>query len=277
MNKTISLNGQWSFRRCTEEQQYPATVPGTVCADLLACGLMEDPFYRDNENKTLELLRHDFEYTRTFSVQAEDLCSRKAELVFHGLDTIADVWLNDRKILHADDMHRTWRVDVKELLREGENSIRVRFFSAAVWAERLHAEHHVYQTRDTMHGFEQVRKAHCMYGWDWGPKIPDMGIFRPIELHLWDKALLSDCYVRQSHSDGRVTLRVQASLDVAETDTRTLYMQLISPHWRGAAQQAGTDVRQQCRAGTGGGASAALVAQWIRPTASVYTARGTGG
>ena len=90
------------------------------------------------------------------------------ELVCHGIDTIADIHLNGALLFRADNMHRTWRTGVKAALHPGENAIRVCFHSAAEYAERLERENPVYKTSDTVDGFEQVRKAHCMYGWDWG-------------------------------------------------------------------------------------------------------------
>lgn len=212
MVKTISLGGEWRFSQCGKEGTYPAKVPGTVCTDLLANGLMQDPYYRDNEAKTLEILHNDFTYSRAFSLEQQELEHEHVQLVFHGLDTIAEVFLNDHLVLSADNMHRRWVVDVKEYLHPGDNTIRVLFASAAAFAEKQHAEHPVYVTSDTVNGFEQVRKAHSMYGWDWGPKLPDMGIFRPVELWIWDTARIDSCYIRQQHEDGRVTVRIEPEL-----------------------------------------------------------------
>ena len=130
MVKTISLGGEWRFSQCGKEGTYPAKVPGTVCTDLLANGLMQDPYYRDNEAKTLEILHNDFTYSRTFSLEQQELEHEHVQLVFHGLDTIAEVFLNDHPVLSADNMHRRWVVDVKEYLHPGDNTIRVLFASA---------------------------------------------------------------------------------------------------------------------------------------------------
>lgn len=242
MNKTISLCGEWTFCQCGGGETLPAKVPGSVCADLLANGRMEDPFYRDNEAAALEVLHRDFTYKRSFCVDEKELACQRAELVFYGLDTIAEVSLNGRQILFADDMHRTWRVDVKDTLRAGENRLEIHFISPAAWAEKQHAEHPVYQTRDTINGFEQVRKAHCMYGWDWGPQLPDMGIFRPVELHVWDEARIRDCYVRQNHENGRVRLRLEVELETVLPAQRTLRACLTAPDgktWSAQAQLGG--------------------------------------
>lgn len=212
--KKISLNGPWRMRKADAAQFYNVTVPTTVCADLLVNGLLEDPYYRDNESAALLALRSDYEYSRTFTVPEDFLRADKVELVCHGIDTIADVFLNGSLLFCADNMHRTWRADAKAALRPGENTIRVYFYSAAEYAEQLERENPIYQTSDTVSGFEQVRKAHCMYGWDWGPKLPDMGIFRDIELCSASAARFADVYVRQTHREDAVDVAVETALEL---------------------------------------------------------------
>lgn len=209
----MNLGGAWRMRKAGTDRYYEATVPGTVCTDLLANGLLEDPYYRDNEAAALQAMREDYEYSRSFTAEASDLQADALELVFYGLDTIADVYLNEEKILQADNMHRTWRVDVKNVLRAGENSLRVCFHSPVEYAEKRHRENPIYKTSDTVDGFEQVRKSHCMYGWDWGPQLPDMGMFRDVTLEFASTARLADCYVRQSHTPGVAEVTVCTELE----------------------------------------------------------------
>ena len=138
--KTISLNGPWRMRKAGAARFYDVTVPTTVCTDLLANGLLEDPYYRDNEDAALLALRSDYEYSRTFTVPEDFLDADSVELVCHGIDTIADIHLNGALLFRADNMHRTWRTGVKAALHPGENAIRVCFHSAAEYAERLERE-----------------------------------------------------------------------------------------------------------------------------------------
>lgn len=196
------------MRKAGAGQSYEVSVPGTVCSDLMANGMLEDPYYRDNESAALQAMREDYEYSRSFVVTEEELCADAVELVCHGLDTVADIYLNETLLFRANNMHRTWHIDVKERLHSGQNTLRILFHSMVEYAERLHRENPIYHTSDTINGFEQVRKAHCMYGWDWGPQIPDMGIFRDIELVFTDSARFSDCYVRQKHAKDTVELAV---------------------------------------------------------------------
>ena len=249
--KTISLNGPWRMRKAGAARFYDVTVPTTVCTDLLANGLLEDPYYRDNEDAALLALRSDYEYSRTFTVPEDFLDADSVELVCHGIDTIADIHLNGALLFRADNMHRTWRTGVKAALHPGENAIRVCFHSAAEYAERLERENPVYKTSDTVDGFEQVRKAHCMYGWDWGPKLPDMGIFRSIELRAASVARFADVGVRQTHGENAVDIAVETEL-------------------------AGVCCVLRRRAGSGVscGCAAALVAQRLRRTSALRAACG---
>ena len=223
--KKISLNGAWRMHKAGAAQFYDVTVPTTVCTDLLANGVLEDPYYRDNEDATLLALRNDYEYSRTFTVSDEFLTEDKVELVCHGIDTIADIFLNEELLFHADNMHRTWRIDVKDKLRSGENALRIYFYSPAEYAEKLHRENTIYTTSDTINGFEQVRKSHCMYGWDWGPQLPDMGIFRDIELCASSCARLADLYVRQAHSKNIADVTVSTDTELLGGYSRGLVME----------------------------------------------------
>ena len=249
--KTISLNGPWRMRKAGAARFYDVTVPTTVCTDLLANGLLEDPYYRDNEDAALLALRSDYEYSRTFTVPEDFLDADSVELVCHGIDTIADIHLNGALLFRADNMHRTWRTGVKAALHPGENAIRVCFHSAAEYAERLERENPVYKTSDTVDGFEQVRKAHCMYGWDWGPKLPDMGIFRSIELRAASVARFADVGVRQTHGENAVDIAVETELERLgrASGSHTVHASLTGPDGRSW---------QECAVCSGGGQALAF-------------------
>jgi len=126
----ISLNGCWQLT--IPESKFPAvaaTVPGSVYHDLLENGLMEDPFYRDNEMQALKLMEHDFCYSRSFIVDEDVLRQDAVLLRCEGLDTVATVVVNGQQVGYGDNMHRTWEFDVKRVLQPGENQIEVRLAS----------------------------------------------------------------------------------------------------------------------------------------------------
>ena len=216
--KTISLNGAWELRIPESEfSVIPATVPGSVYNDLLTNGLMEDPFYRDNEDKALALMEYDFYYSRSFTVDAALLENDAVLLRCEGLDTLATVYINGQQLGATDNMHRTWEFDVKPLLHAGENTAEVRFASPT---KAIRGKDFMRKFTCSIDGFSYVRKTHCMYGWDWGPVLPDAGIWRDISLIGIRTARIRDVYLKQRHEDSKVTLDVQTNL-ITYTDLAT--------------------------------------------------------
>ena len=125
MKRSISLNGEWRMKPLGEDEWLRAQVPGSVYTDLLAAGRMEDPFYRDNEYAAFDLMEKDYVYEKTFHLSEEEKCSPSLDLVFAGLDTVAEVTLNRRLLFRADNMHRTWRTDMRPFAKAGDNGLRV--------------------------------------------------------------------------------------------------------------------------------------------------------
>lgn len=209
----ISLNKNWRIRCSGGEQVFQADVPAMVASVLYENGQMEDPYYGENEWDTYELLKKDYEFTNSFSVPESVRTADQVLLRCEGLDTAADIWLNDRYVAFVYDMHRTWEFDVKAYLEEGENRIRILFHSNIEYALEQHRKEPYYSTSDTVDGFSLVRKAHCNYGWDWGPKLPDMGIWRNIGIAAYTGAKLSDVYIRQEHEEGKVQLSFEVETE----------------------------------------------------------------
>ena len=178
----------------------PATIPGSVYSCLLENSLMPDPYWRDNELDALKLMENDFLFTEHFVPEKEVLSSDRVILKFDGIDTIADITLNGTFLGHTENMHRSFEFDVKELLKEGENELAVKFFSPLKFCAASHEKIKNMESTDAVPGYPQLRKAHCMFGWDWGPRLPDAGFYRPIRLLGVKKARLSDdIRVMQEH------------------------------------------------------------------------------
>lgn len=155
-----NIDTNWQMRMVGEEAFQPAVVPGTVYTDLLRNGKMEDPFFKDNEEKALQLMDEDYEYRTTFSCLQEFLDCHRTVLHFDGVDTIADIYLNGTWIGAPDNMHRIWEYEVKEILRLGENELRVVFHSPTKYIEEAFKISKTYGTEDAMDGFVNIRKAH---------------------------------------------------------------------------------------------------------------------
>ena len=207
--KTVDLNGPWQMRQATDVEWTPAQVPGSVNADLLTAGKIEDPFYRDNEIAIKELSNNDYEYTREFQASGELLQSDLIVLSCQGLDTLADISINNQPAATTDNMHRQYEFDIKHLLTEGNNSIDIRFKSPTKFITDKHQARPLWNAGDAMDGMAHIRKAHYMFGWDWGPTLPDMGIWRDISIKGYKIARLTDIYVTQNHGEGKVSLDVR--------------------------------------------------------------------
>lgn len=214
--KTLSLNGAWRMRARDTNDWHEALVPGSVYADLLRDGSMEDPFYGENEQAAFNLLYQDYEYVRGFQLSKEQLEAPRALLRCRGLDTLAQVYLNGSLIGEAKDMHTCYEFEAKKALREGENEIRVLFDSPIRYVLAAEKKRPGWGSSDATPGFAHLRKAHCMFGWDWGPRLPDAGIWRDIELVFFEGPRIDSVHVIQEHHEGFVDLRFESELLEAE-------------------------------------------------------------
>lgn len=217
MRKTQSLNGiwQWSPQGASHNTVYTGEVPGSVISHMLQNELIDAPYWRCNEYAVRELMGKDYLYERSFPVSEEDLAFSGAELVCAGIDTIASIRINGLLAAETRDMHRTYRIPVREYLREGENRIEVLFHSPLEFVRKEDEENDIfYASTGCIHGNAALRKAHYMFGWDWGPQLPDMGIFRDIAIEYFSGASIQDVHIRQDHEEkGRIGLKFDVKIN----------------------------------------------------------------
>lgn len=200
------LNQNWTMR-CVEDSQWQeARVPGTVYTDLLRNGNMEDPYWKDNEDAICSLMEKDYEYQCTF--QGEETSELSSVFLrFEGLDTVADIYLNNVHLGNAESMHRIWEYSVKDILLSGENTLKVVFHSPLKFIAEAYKKYGNIGNDDTYEGFMHLRKAHYMFGWDWGAHLPDAGIFRPVFLCSVSHGRIDSVYIRQQHEENNCTLK----------------------------------------------------------------------
>jgi len=188
------------------------TAPCSMYSVLLEHGLIKDPFFGLNELELTALSDKDCEFTSVFEVDEQSFGQEHKELVFYGLDTICSIYLNGHLLDRVDDMHITYTYNVNDYLKAGENAITLRFSSPTQYFKEQNAKHYLWTNGeangDTIRGAAHLRKALYMSGWDWGPKLPDMGIFRPVELRAYDHDRIEDVLVLQHHHDGCVELEL---------------------------------------------------------------------
>ncbi len=216
------LHDNWTMHRVGGAEQIAATVPGSVYQDLLDAGKMEDPYYRDNELAALKLMDDDYTYEMVFVPDKKILKSDRAILRFHGLDTLADISLNGVFLDSVNNMHRVWDYEVLPLLQPGENTLTITFHSPTKYIKKAYEEDPAEGTSDAMKGFPLLRKAHCMFGWDWGPRLPDAGIWKDVELIGVKVALIDSVHITQTHDNGIVDLGFDVELNYTGSEIDSL-------------------------------------------------------
>lgn len=216
--QTYTLNGTWQLSAGHRSlESVDMQIPGTVLSGLLAAGKIKDPFYRTNEDATRALFWKDYVFTRTFDVDEELLAQQHIVLVCEGLDTLAEISINGTFLAKTDNMHRTWKFQAKKLLHPGKNEIQIVFRSVLRFIEDYPYEAHKkinYIPCGSMKGNQLLRKAHSMFGWDWGPQTIDAGIFRDIYLQGYSHARIEDIRIHQQHTKN---VSVQTSITLSES------------------------------------------------------------
>lgn len=224
--KTVvkNLHEGWKFRQARLTNWYPATVPGVVHTDLLQNKIIEDPFFRLNERGLQWIDKEDWVYETCFTLAAGMMRKENMELVFEGLDTYADVYLNDECILKADNMFRRWSIPVRQYIREENNILKVYFHSPVKidvpkW-DALPYQYPASNDQSENGGLFNkkisifARKAGYHYGWDWGPRLVTSGIWRPVYIRAWSDLRINDVFIEQKEvGAGRAVIAGHVELD----------------------------------------------------------------
>lgn len=217
----LYLDKGWEFRRPDEQQWRPATVPGTVHTDLLNNKMISDPYFGTNEKGLQWLDKLDWEYRCTVTVNEQLLNQPFVYLVAEGLDTYADVYINDKAVLKAENMFVAYQAEVKQYLEAGSNNIRIVFHSPIKQdMPKFLRDGFLYPAGNDQMDIPlsvYARKAPYHYGWDWGPRFVTAGIWRPIYLQARHKAAQQDVWVKQLQlDDKKAALEATAVIDVQQ-------------------------------------------------------------
>lgn len=216
-SQTYVLDKGWEFSQAGSNEWMSARVPGTVHQDLLDHGRLPDPFYGMNEQKVQWVEKEDWLYRTVFTVTADQLKSDAAWLTFEGLDTYADVYLNGSLLLKADNMFVGHKLAVKDVLREGENRLMIRFRSPVEETAPQWDTDGFNYPADNDHSEKRMsvytRKAPYSYGWDWGIRLATSGIWRPVKLTFCNGAAIDDFFVCQQEVTEQVA-KVDNQLEI---------------------------------------------------------------
>ena len=224
--KTQILNEDWEFFEQGDSSVYPATVPGQVHLDLLSNDLIDDPFWEDNEWKQRWIEEENWIYKTEFKVERKTLRNENIAIIFEGLDTYAEVFLNGEKVLTANNMFRTWTIDAKPFLKRGMNELRV-VFESPINHNRgvvLNYPHELPSGNETADIPLKVaaftRKAAYHFGWDWGPRFVTSGIWKDVKIVTWNKVRIKNAYTTTLSADREIAhMRTQIEVEVSEAGT----------------------------------------------------------
>ena len=212
--RVIALSSRpWRLRDCSGSDWIAATVPGCVHTDLRNAGRIPDPFWGTNEAGLQWIDERDWEYQAPFEATAELLAEQQVDLVADGLDTLATVRVNGRLVARTENMFIGFRWDIRPLLRQGTNTLSVRFGSATRYIRTHRTGHRPREINDPVGGCTAIRKEQCQFGWDWGPRFVTAGIWRDIRLEAWSANRIDEVGVGQDHRrDGTVLLTLNPRL-----------------------------------------------------------------
>lgn len=217
-----SLSNNWTLTGDTLEISFPVTVPSVVQQNLYDAGLIPHPYLGAVENELLWISDHPWTYTTCFDVDKSLFKKEVVELVFDGIDTYAEVYLNGQKLFDADNQFRIWKNDVKPLLKPNDNLLVLNFPRYDSLQTALYTAH---QPR-LPEKYAVTRKAPYQHGWDWAPKYKNVGIWKPVKLHAWSDAKLENAYiVTNEATKGQAKLTLH--LDVESTRAGELTVELL--------------------------------------------------
>ncbi len=244
----ISLNKNWTMKEQNGTKEYNANVPCSVYSVLLENGEMPDPFVGENQYEASKISDRNFCFSKTFNTDENLLSCDRIFLQFEGLDTLATITLNGTPVSKTNNMHRTYRFDVTGLVQKQNNRLEILFASPTQYVLEKQAQRPLHGVATTVPGYPYLRKAHYMFGWDWGPILPDMGIWRNVSLIGVQSACIDDVFFKQKHTDGTVRLTVDMSCEACgATDGLQAVCTLTAPNGQSWTQKADiTNQTQLC-------------------------------
>jgi len=205
---------KWQFKNSKEQNWFGATVPGAVHLDLMNNKIIPDPYKDENEKKVQWVENEDWDYQTSFKISPQELKNQNIELVFNGLDTFSEIYLNGKLLRKTDNMFRKWTIPVKQNLKIGENILQIKFKSSVNVGKEL-AKKVPFTMPESPRSF--VRKAQYQFGWDWGPRLVTAGIWKDVKLNFWNQAKLENIKIEQ-----KVLTKQKADL--------TIYTEILSDH-----------------------------------------------
>ncbi len=226
---SISVNKNWRMKRPgISDGLNCGSLPVSVYQTLIDNDRIENPYYGENEYRYRDISCDDYDFRTTFTVDSAVLSHDRVYLRFEGVDTVSEIFVNNIRVGSTDNMFCTYEFDVKDILNSGENKLKVSIKSPIRYIEEKQSARPLWGVDTTIAGYPHIRKAHCMMGWDWGPQLPDMGIWRPVTLIAVNKAEIKSFYVTQDFNEdySALTLGIEAEINRITNDEITARAEL---------------------------------------------------
>ncbi len=218
----VELNSGWKFKSTNDSIELKAEVPGVIHLDLFNNNIIPDPFDSTNEQQLQWIGEQNWEYRCTFDMYNKDIY-KNTDLVFDGLDTYAEIYLNGSLILSADNMYRQWRIDIKSILKLEDNNLRIVFDAPEKVIDSLAAQ--LQYILPQKRGF--ARKAPYHFGWDWGAKFLSSGIWKRVYLDSWNNAKINNVHILQKEIDS-LNANFTANLDLSSDVNGEFSIEIIN-------------------------------------------------
>ncbi|ANF49399.1 beta-mannosidase [Chryseobacterium glaciei] len=200
----------WQFKNSKEQKWLSATVPGTVHLDLMTHKIIPDPYKDENEKKVQWIENEDWDYQTSFTISSKELENQNIDLIFNGLDTFSEIYLNGKLLKKTDNMFRKWEIPIKQNLMIGNNLLQIKFKSAVNVGKEL-AKKVPFTMPESPRSF--VRKAQYQFGWDWGPRLVTAGIWKDVKLNFWNNAKLENVKIEQKNlTKQKAELNIQTEI-----------------------------------------------------------------
>lgn len=225
MEKQV-LNENWRLHY--KQNEYQTSVPFSLYYDLLNNEVIDDPFYRDNAAELMQLSEHDYVYSNEFEFCNDIDVNKKYILFMDRVDTVSDVYLNGVLVGSTDNMFCFHEFNVEKALKKGKNELKVEFVSPIRYMNEQNEKYgKIPCNTDTLDGYPYLRKASCMSGWDWAPRLPDMGIYKEVSIIIEDKGRFEDVRIRQRHEERRVFLDLNVKVEFNSKQTQEIQPEYV--------------------------------------------------
>ena len=233
----LDLSGTYELTKDRTEKS-EGHLPGCTYLDYMATG-MPDPFCGVNENAAHDLGHHDYRYERAFDVPSALLEHEHIELVCEGVDTVCTISVNGLPVGSTANAFRTYRFDIREQIRPGDNTIRFEFEDPYRFIEEEAPKHPHFPYNKGNTIIRYIRKPACNFGWDWGPKLCPSGVTGSLYVEAYD-VRIADVRILQRHSESAVSLEIRTELSGKE-EACSLSAVLIHPDGSKQSLDSGPD------------------------------------